>query len=536
MRRIRAGNIVVVTTLIAAAAVSVMGFGVLQRMRAWALGVVTREQQQRVEARARLLGAELHRLENELVRLASLEELSRPGDRERALRVFRRDFAVFSAQIALLGEDGSVRWSEAGGAAKPARPEEVVSRARQEGRPAFRFLGGQVSSAAALGRGALWASLDLRDPNLFGDSLRAAMGEEGSVVLLAGEGGKREVLALAGRNPPPALGEAASGQAWRIEDDGRRWLLTEVPVPGWPLSLRLAQPSSQIDEVLAGPFGAVALAVVSALLLVVAGAAVVAIVLGGFAETERRLERAEDLAAMGKAAAAISHEVKNALNGLSVALDLLASGKAGAGAARKVRDHAHDEICRLRDVANDLTLFSSAPRLEAGPVDLVETCRAAAAALSAMAADHGIRVEVPGPAEDPILILADGPKLRGAIQNLLRNALEATALAAPPGARADGGLVSLRAGENGATAWVEIADSGPGLAPEVRRRMFEPFVTTKRAGTGLGLTIAQRVVQAHGGRIDHGPGEGGGAIFRVTLPRGRAGASTPAASLRRARA
>jgi len=69
-------------------------------------------------------------------------------------------------------------------------------------------------------------------------------------------------------------------------------------------------------------------------------------------------------------------------------------------------------------------------------------------------------------------------------------------------------------------ASVEVADRGPGVAAEVRDRLFEPFVSTKRTGTGLGLAIARRVVEAHGGHIEALSREGGGTVFRLTLPVG----------------
>jgi signal transduction histidine kinase len=79
-------------------------------------------------------------------------------------------------------------------------------------------------------------------------------------------------------------------------------------------------------------------------------------------------------------------------------------------------------------------------------------------------------------------------------------------------------LVSAR--REGARAVVEVADRGPGLAVEVRARLFEPFVTTKRTGTGLGLAIAHRVVTAHGGALAAADRPGGGTTFRLELPVG----------------
>jgi signal transduction histidine kinase len=88
---------------------------------------------------------------------------------------------------------------------------------------------------------------------------------------------------------------------------------------------------------------------------------------------------------------------------------------------------------------------------------------------------------------------ADPDQLRQAIDNLVRNAIDAT----PPG-----GLVSLSSGRTGGAAFIEIRDTGAGIAPDVLPRIFDLYFTTKRDGTGVGLAVAQQIVAAHGGTIE----------------------------------
>jgi two-component system sensor kinase FixL len=96
--------------------------------------------------------------------------------------------------------------------------------------------------------------------------------------------------------------------------------------------------------------------------------------------------------------------------------------------------------------------------------------------------------------------------------NLIRNAFEAHA-----GRRRPAVTVSTQS-LNAATVEVAVADNGPGLPREVRSKLFEPFMTTKRDGMGLGLSIARSIVEAHGGKLRADDNPGGGTIFRFTLP------------------
>ncbi|HET7824207.1 MAG TPA: ATP-binding protein, partial [Anaeromyxobacter sp.] len=234
---------------------------------------------------------------------------------------------------------------------------------------------------------------------------------------------------------------------------------------------------------------------------------------------EHELSRARDLAAMGKTAAAIAHEVKNSVNGLSVALDVLAAGRGDPVVRRELHAQAQNEVVRLRDVADDLTLFAAPPRLIPVDTDVAEVCRSAATAVADAAADARVDVALSLP-DRPVPIRADPAKLVGALANLARNGVEAMAsfgdpLDGPAAARAR--RLDLSARAEGGVAVVEVSDRGSGISKEVRARLFEPFVTTKRTGTGLGLAIARRVVEAHGGRIEALDRDGGGTVFRVTL-------------------
>lgn len=110
-------------------------------------------------------------------------------------------------------------------------------------------------------------------------------------------------------------------------------------------------------------------------------------------------------------------------------------------------------------------------------------------------------------------VFADRIQIQQVLVNLIRNAIEAMAEAAPPRS-----LEIATVLREGGFVEVSVADSGAGLAPEVARNLFQPFVTTKRKGMGLGLSICRTIVEAHGGRISVAGREGGGTAFRFTLP------------------
>ena len=126
------------------------------------------------------------------------------------------------------------------------------------------------------------------------------------------------------------------------------------------------------------------------------------------------------------------------------------------------------------------------------------------------AKDQGVRVRFQfDPAVD--LVLADKVQIQQVLLNLMRNALEAM-----EGCAKRELLVSTAPAGEGMIA-ISVADTGAGIAPEIASQLFHPFVTTKRHGMGVGLSISRTIVEGHGGQINCEPNPAGGTVFRLTL-------------------
>ena len=226
-------------------------------------------------------------------------------------------------------------------------------------------------------------------------------------------------------------------------------------------------------------------------------------------ETQKALVEAERFAAMGKTSAAIAHEIKNALNGLGMAVELILQDPANLVRVRRLERQVVGEIARLRDVIDSLLSFSRTPRIERHPVDLCAVVHGAVAALAEITSDRQASVTIDLPLALPIV--CDGHKMKGVLVNLVKNAVESG-----PNVRVRGWT---EAAPGGRRIVIEVSDDGPGLSPEARLHLFEPFFTTKPNGTGLGLPTSLRYIEAHGGELSaelRPPGAG--AVFRVVLP------------------
>jgi signal transduction histidine kinase len=222
---------------------------------------------------------------------------------------------------------------------------------------------------------------------------------------------------------------------------------------------------------------------------------------------EERL--AESLAQLGELSAGVAHELRNGLATLRGYLTLLEREPAGAAAAECIGE-LRQETEHLQRVVSDFLSFARPETARPESLDLDSLVRHAANDPS-LAPD--VVVDPPQvEAQRPARLLGDPHLLVRALRNLLRNAVEA---------HASSGIqepVRISSGWAAQGFSITIADRGPGLPAEVRRRLFQPFTAGRPGGVGLGLALAHRIVTLHGGRLAIEDRAGGGTVARVSFP------------------
>ncbi len=242
---------------------------------------------------------------------------------------------------------------------------------------------------------------------------------------------------------------------------------------------------------------------------VLAAAALAALVMRANASQlalERRLSRAENLAAMGRMTATLAHEIKNPLAIIRGSARRL--GKLDAE-AQGMADSVVDEVDRLSATVNRYLQFARGGPPEAGARgDAAETLAATLDLLEGEFRAHGCALERDG-AFTGITVPLDGASLKQVWLNLLQNALEAV----PTGAR-----VRVTCEREPGRVRVRVADDGPGIPADVLPRLGEPFFTTRAQGTGLGLYLSRQLVQGAGGSLGVESRPGAGTVVTVELP------------------
>jgi len=232
------------------------------------------------------------------------------------------------------------------------------------------------------------------------------------------------------------------------------------------------------------------------------------------------------LTAMGEIASMIVHELNQPLTAIAnfgeAAKRLVARGGEEAGRAAGFMEKSVAQAHRASEMIRRLRSFVSRGPGELEPIAVNEVVRDAARLALIGAADQDIRTRFEL-AEGLPEVSADRIQVQQVVVNLIRNGIEAMLEAgAPAGGPASErrlGIGSAPAGDGGVEVWV--ADTGPGVAPEVAGELFTPFATTKKGGMGIGLSVSKSIVEAHGGRIRVEPNAPRGSRFVFTLP-GRA--------------
>jgi len=279
---------------------------------------------------------------------------------------------------------------------------------------------------------------------------------------------------LAGHRPAPSLDLAPAACRQRVEEARQRWLESSVgPSLRLPsLMARLARLASLEDQ---------------------------------FQET---LE-AEKLAAMAEFAAGAGHEINNPLAIIGGRAQLLLRDETDPERRRELA-LIIAQVKRAHEMIADMRLFARPPRPELARVELVELVDAVIADLAPQAAEQLVRLERTG-VQGPLEIDAAPAQLNVALRAMCRNSLEAIGRE---------GQIEIALDRQADEVQIRVTDNGPGIPPEVRRHLFDPYYSSRQAGRGLGLGLSKcwRIVTLHGGRITVASEPGQGATFTITLP------------------
>jgi signal transduction histidine kinase len=224
----------------------------------------------------------------------------------------------------------------------------------------------------------------------------------------------------------------------------------------------------------------------------------------------KRLAVTERIAARREIARRVAHEIKNPLLPIRASVETLRRLRARNDPAfddyfDEATRTVLDEVARITNIVGEFTRFARLPAPQPAPFNAEQAVRSVLSLHAAAGAPIDFDAE---PCPD---LIADRDQVVQIVTNLVQNAQQALALSPH-------GRVKVSLAREQDKLVLSVSDNGPGIAPEMRGRLFEPYATTKAEGTGLGLAIVERIVVEHGGEISAGDGPGGGASFVVKLP------------------
>lgn len=235
-------------------------------------------------------------------------------------------------------------------------------------------------------------------------------------------------------------------------------------------------------------------------------------------QLQQRLNEAEKLSLLGRFAGTVAHEVRNSLNFINLSIDQIRAkhlGMEGSRAREIERNLARvkDEVGRLNRLVNDFLTAGRQTPPELAPCDLRAVIDEAVAIVEKQANTQEISIHINLPRELPRLE-ADAGQMKTCFLNILTNAVQAM----PQGGRIRVSAAFLVPNGEPERLQIRFADTGPGISPADRERIFAPYFSTKATGFGLGLAITRKIVEEHGGRIFAADGATRGTLMVVELP------------------
>jgi signal transduction histidine kinase len=234
-----------------------------------------------------------------------------------------------------------------------------------------------------------------------------------------------------------------------------------------------------------------------------------------FVRLERRAQQAERLAELGTLTGGLAHEIKNPLSTVQLNLQLLREDldphNPAYGRVINRLATVQRETGRLKDILDDFLRYAGKIELERRPVELNRLLEELVDFFTPQAQLQRVQLRLKK-SPDEVVVKADPRLLKQAVLNLMLNAVQAMG--------EKGGELILSAGRMDGQACIDVIDTGGGISPEVRDRIFDAYYSTKKGGTGLGLAMTRRIIQEHGGRVTLRSEMGKGTDFTLHLPVG----------------
>ena len=228
-------------------------------------------------------------------------------------------------------------------------------------------------------------------------------------------------------------------------------------------------------------------------------------------DMEARLLEQQTLAAVGEMSAQVAHEVKNPLMGIRGACEIMSEDYGQDHPHREIASEVLRQLDRLNSTVEELLAFARPKPMMLVSTDLNEMLHAVLGVMIEDPRSRSVEV-VRDLAPEISLVEADPEQMQQVLFNVVLNAMQAMG---------PEGTLTVRTHEDDGNVYLEVHDTGPGIAENLTEKIFKPFVTTRSKGTGLGLAIVKTIIEAHGGKVTAANAPEGGALFSLSLPRDR---------------